>query len=82
MESTLDSLLPCPHEGVIVGIDGGDLAEHVVVRAAGLLPLHGLWTVVPRVVYHHPPVMEADAMGRILKNRTTFSDIFLKTEKE
>ena len=52
---------PCPHERVVVGVDGGDLAEDVVVRADWLLSLLGLGRVVPGVVDHHPPVVEADA---------------------
>ena len=32
---------PCPHEGVVVSIERGQAAEHVVIRADGLLPLHG-----------------------------------------
>ena len=53
--------LPGPHEGVVVGVYGGDLTEDVMVWAAGLLPLHRLGAVVPGVVDHHSPVMETDA---------------------
>ena len=36
------------------------MAEHVIVRAQAALPLHRVWAVVPGVVDHHPPVVEAN----------------------
>ena len=45
---------------MVVGINAGYHPEHVIVRALGLLALHGPGAVVPGVVYHHPPVVEAD----------------------
>ena len=46
---------------MIVSVESSQMSEHVIVRTHALLPLHGVWTVVPRVVDHHPPVVEADA---------------------
>ena len=46
---------------MVVGVNGRDLTEDVIVGAYGLLSLCGVGTVVPGIVDHHPPVMEADA---------------------
>ena len=51
--------LPCPHKGVVVCIERGQLAEDVVIRAETDLALDRIWGVVPGVVHHHPPVVEA-----------------------
>ena len=37
----MQQILPCPHEGVVVGVQRRQLREHVIVRTLGLLPLHG-----------------------------------------
>ena len=40
-DTDIDGYSPCPHEGVVVSVERGQAAEHVVIRADGLLPLHG-----------------------------------------
>ena len=45
---------PGPHEGMIVGVERGEMLEHVIVRAHALLALLRVRAVVPGIVDHHP----------------------------
>ena len=45
---------PGPHEGVIIGVEGGEMLEHVIVWAHALLALLRVRAVVPGIVDHHP----------------------------
>ena len=45
---------------MVVGVNAGYDPEHVIVWTLGLLTLHGPGAVVPGVVNHHPPIVEAD----------------------
>ena len=44
---------PGPHEGMIVRVEGGQVLEHVVIRAHALLTLLRVRAVVPGIVDHN-----------------------------
>ena len=60
------SLLPGPHEGVVVRVEGGEVFEDVIVAAHRLLTLHRTGAVVPGVVDQDLAVMEADAEDEVI----------------
>ena len=61
------SLLPGPHEGVVVRVEGGEVFEDVIVAAHRLLTLHRTGAVVPGVIDQDLAVMEADAEDEVVE---------------
>ena len=46
---------------MIVSVKSCEMSEYIIIRTHALLALHRVGAVVPGVVDHHSPVVEADA---------------------
>ena len=58
--------LPCPHEGVVVRVETGQVFEDVIIATHRLLALHSAGTVVPGIIDQDLAVMEADAEDEVV----------------
>ena len=56
-----DIILPCPHEGMILSVERGQVSEDIVIRANTFLSLHSVRAVIPGIVDHDAAIMETQA---------------------